>query len=118
MEWETPQKTYESPAYTTPSPSAGTGMRRRVANPNVYSSASFSNDVSSPDTKYGNKSINRNLKKLDIFPKVGTVPPPINITPRAPQDLELRVIIYNVQDVIMSDTSFTGEKMSDIYIKG
>ena len=73
MEWETPQKTYQSPAYTTPSPSAGTGMRRRVANPNAHSSASFSNDVSSPDAKYGNKSnksINRNLKKLDIFPKV------------------------------------------------
>ena len=32
--------------------------------------------------------------------------------------LQLRVIVYNVQDVLLSDTSFTGEKMSDIYVKG
>ena len=32
--------------------------------------------------------------------------------------LQLRVIVYNVTDVILSDTSFTGEKMSDIYVKG
>ncbi|XP_063692173.1 myoferlin-like isoform X7 [Bolinopsis microptera] len=55
---------------------------------------------------------------VDIFPKSATIPPPINITPRAPQDLQLRVIVYNVQDVLLSDTSFTGEKMSDIYVKG
>lgn len=32
--------------------------------------------------------------------------------------LQLRVIVYNVQEVVLSDTSFTGEKMSDIYVKG
>ena len=30
----------------------------------------------------------------------------------------LRVIIWNTKDVILEETSITGEKMSDIYIKG
>ncbi|XP_015759469.1 PREDICTED: dysferlin-like [Acropora digitifera] len=30
----------------------------------------------------------------------------------------LRVIIWNTKDVIMQETSITGEKMSDIYVKG
>ena len=30
----------------------------------------------------------------------------------------LRVIIWNTKDVIMEETSITGEKMSDIYVKG
>jgi len=31
---------------------------------------------------------------------------------------ELRVIIWNTRDVILDETSITGERMSDIYIKG
>lgn len=32
---------------------------------------------------------------------------------------ELRIIIWNTEDVILEDSSFlTGEKSSDIYIKG
>jgi len=31
---------------------------------------------------------------------------------------ELRVIIWNTSDVILEETSLTGEKMSDIYVKG
>lgn len=31
---------------------------------------------------------------------------------------ELRVIIWNTSDVILEETSITGEKMSDIYVKG
>ena len=55
---------------------------------------------------------------VDIFPRSRQIPPPINITPRAPQELELRVIVWNTYDVIMSDVSITGEEMSDIYVKG
>ena len=35
-----------------------------------------------------------------------------------PTSLELRVIIWNCSDVVMSDQSITGEMMSDIYVKG
>jgi len=31
---------------------------------------------------------------------------------------ELRVIIWNTRDVILDETSITGERMSDIYVKG
>ena len=31
---------------------------------------------------------------------------------------ELRVIIWNTSDVILEETSITGEAMSDIYVKG
>jgi len=31
---------------------------------------------------------------------------------------ELRIIIWNTSDVILEETSITGEKMSDIYVKG
>ena len=31
---------------------------------------------------------------------------------------ELRVIIWNTADVILEETSITGEQMSDIYVKG
>ena len=30
----------------------------------------------------------------------------------------LRCIIWNTSDVILEETSITGEKMSDIYVKG
>ncbi len=30
----------------------------------------------------------------------------------------LRVIVWNTSDVILQETSITGEKMSDIYVKG
>lgn len=31
---------------------------------------------------------------------------------------ELRVIIWNTTDVVLEEESITGEKMSDIYVKG
>lgn len=31
---------------------------------------------------------------------------------------ELRVIIWNTADVLLEETSITGERMSDIYVKG
>ncbi|XP_066151146.1 otoferlin [Euwallacea fornicatus] len=57
---------------------------------------------------------------IDIFPRVDyPVPEKVNITPRKPIAYELRVIIWNTEDVILSeDDFFTGEKKSDIYVKG
>jgi len=56
---------------------------------------------------------------VDIFPKhLGTPGSPFNVSPRKPGDYELRVIIWNTADVILEETSITGEQMSDIYVKG
>ncbi|KAK5642921.1 hypothetical protein RI129_009088 [Pyrocoelia pectoralis] len=45
--------------------------------------------------------------------------PPTNISPRKPKGYELRVIIWNTDEVVLEDDAFfTGEKMSDIYVKG
>lgn len=57
---------------------------------------------------------------VDIFP-VRDLPPPraVDITPQQPAKYELRVIIWNTEDVILEeDDFFVGEKKSDIYIKG
>jgi hypothetical protein len=57
---------------------------------------------------------------VDIFP-VGEVPlpAPIDITPPQPRGYELRVIIWNTEDVILQEENFiSGEKMSDIYVRG
>ncbi|XP_070555330.1 otoferlin-like isoform X1 [Ptychodera flava] len=57
---------------------------------------------------------------IDMFP-LDMPPPaaPVDITPRKPKTYELRVIIWNTYDVILEDSSvLTGEKMSDIYVKG
>ena len=57
---------------------------------------------------------------IDIFPMDGPPPsPPVDITPRKPVPYELRVIIWNTDNVELKDDAFfTGEKMSDIYVKG
>ncbi|XP_035263929.1 fer-1-like protein 6 isoform X2 [Anguilla anguilla] len=50
------------------------------------------------------------------------MPPPgpsVDISPRKPKGYELRIIIWNAEDVILEDTNFiTGQQSSDIYIKG
>ncbi|XP_017548337.1 fer-1-like protein 4 [Pygocentrus nattereri] len=56
---------------------------------------------------------------IDMFPVDVPPPPPINIKPRLPISYELRVIIWNTDDVVLDDVNpFTGEPSSDIYVKG
>ncbi|XP_025988063.1 otoferlin isoform X2 [Solenopsis invicta] len=57
---------------------------------------------------------------VDMFPMDMPSPgPSIDISPRKPKSYELRVIIWNTDDVVLEDDAFfTGEKMSDIYVKG
>ncbi|XP_063311821.1 fer-1-like protein 4 [Pelobates fuscus] len=56
---------------------------------------------------------------IDMFPNDVPAPPAVNIKPREPVSYELRVIIWNTDDVILDDVNpFTGTPSSDIYVKG
>ncbi|UYV81940.1 FER1L6 [Cordylochernes scorpioides] len=57
---------------------------------------------------------------VDMFPMDMPLPSVMtDISPRKPKSYELRVIIWNTDDVVLEDDAFfNGEKMSDIYVKG
>ncbi|XP_071369375.1 fer-1-like protein 4, partial [Centroberyx affinis] len=56
---------------------------------------------------------------VDMFPTDVPAPPPVNIKPRLPIQYELRVTIWNTDDVFLDDVNpFTGIPSSDIYVKG
>uniref|UniRef100_A0A8C4ZRK0 C2 domain-containing protein n=1 Tax=Gadus morhua TaxID=8049 RepID=A0A8C4ZRK0_GADMO len=57
---------------------------------------------------------------VDMFPKEMTAPgPALDISPRKPKKFELRVIIWNTDEVVLEDDDiFTGEKSSDIFVRG
>ncbi|XP_017286969.1 fer-1-like protein 4 [Kryptolebias marmoratus] len=56
---------------------------------------------------------------VDMFPTDIPAPPPVDIKPRLPEQYELRVIIWNTDDVFLDDVNpFTGNPSSDIYVKG
>ncbi|XP_071615826.1 fer-1-like protein 4 [Heliangelus exortis] len=55
---------------------------------------------------------------IDMFPNDVPAPLPVNIKPRLPVSYELRVVIWNTDDVILDDVNpVTGEPSSDIYVK-
>ena len=57
---------------------------------------------------------------IDMFPTDLPMPgDPVNIEVRKPLEYELRVIIWNTEDILPDETNvITGEQSSDIYIKG
>ncbi|KAF4084233.1 hypothetical protein AMELA_G00126220 [Ameiurus melas] len=57
---------------------------------------------------------------VDMFPKDMPAPgPPLDISPRKAKKFELRVIIWNTDEVVLEDDDiFTGEKSSDIFVRG
>ncbi|EFN77733.1 Otoferlin [Harpegnathos saltator] len=57
---------------------------------------------------------------IDMF-RIGQLPPKsaTDIAPQTPEEYEIRVIIWNAEDVPLVESQFlTGEKCSDIYVKG
>ncbi|XP_043245484.1 myoferlin-like isoform X4 [Amphibalanus amphitrite] len=56
---------------------------------------------------------------VDIFPKTAGPPgPPFDVTPREPSKYQLRVVLYNVMDVVMQEYSAVSQSnMSDVYVK-
>ncbi|KAL2098893.1 hypothetical protein ACEWY4_005373 [Coilia grayii] len=57
---------------------------------------------------------------VDMYPKDMAAPgPALDIAPRKPKKFELRVIIWNTDEVVLEDDDiFTGEKSSDIFVRG
>lgn len=52
----------------------------------------------------------------EVYPADST-PTLVDITPNPPKPYELRIIVWNTQDVILDERNIFGTKMSDIYAK-
>ncbi|CAF0876645.1 unnamed protein product [Brachionus calyciflorus] len=51
-------------------------------------------------------------------PNINHIPKPIDISPRKPKKFQLRVNVYNTEDVTLDDENpLTGERSSDIYVR-
>ena len=57
------------------------------------------------------------LEKLGKTPHMSMLLPRIYLVPICSR-YQLRIVIWNTKDVILEEESITGEKMSDIYVKG
>lgn len=67
-----------------------------------------------PDMEYGKIEM-----WIDMFPKTGQIPKPVDISLRKPLKYQLRIVLNNVEDVTLDDVNpVTGERTSDIYVKG
>lgn len=55
---------------------------------------------------------------IELYDGNLNIPSPIDITPQPPQLYELRVIIYDVSEVVLEEKNIFGTAMSDIYVKG
>ncbi|KAK2580950.1 hypothetical protein KPH14_006016 [Odynerus spinipes] len=57
---------------------------------------------------------------VDMFPSGNLPPKPVvNVAPLEPEEYEIRVIVWNTEDVPLVENQFlTGDKCSDIYAKG
>lgn len=60
---------------------------------------------------------------IDMFPIINDSSKnhfkPVDVSVRRPKKFQLRVVILNTKDVILDDENpLTGEKSSDIYLKG
>jgi len=57
---------------------------------------------------------------VDIFPtnpEIGTLPMPVDVAPRKPTHYELRVVIWDTEDVVLNSKSLiTGDAMTDVYV--
>lgn len=53
---------------------------------------------------------------IEVYPAEAT-PTLVDITPNPPKPYELRLIVWNTQDVILDERNIFGTKMSDIYVK-
>ena len=54
---------------------------------------------------------------VDILPKTGPLRTPVDISPRKPDDMELRVIVLDCKDVILEDKAITGQRMTDMFVR-
>ncbi|KXJ78396.1 hypothetical protein RP20_CCG004777 [Aedes albopictus] len=53
---------------------------------------------------------------IEVYPAEAT-PTLVDITPNPPKPYELRLIVWNTQDVLLDERNIFGTKMSDIYVK-